>query len=126
MSATILVVEDDEELNDVLQYNLSRAGYTVLQAWDGATAIETIRRERPALVLLDLMLPGLSGTEVCRLMHESPELSNTAIVVHTAKGAWENFDEVRQYNIAGFFTKPFGTADVLRHVEKVLAARLPS
>lgn len=123
MPAAIMVVEDDDELNDLLQYNLTRAGYRVEQAWSGSEAIEKIRQDPPELLLLDLMLPGVDGWEVCRFLAADPELSQIPIVIFTAKSAREDFDQARQFNLAGFFTKPYATADVLRHVEKVLAAK---
>lgn len=121
MAATIMIVEDDEELNDILHYNLSRADYRVLQAWDGQEAMEAIRREAPDLVLLDIMLPGADGWEVCRFLTDAPELRGIPIIIFTAKSAREDFDQARQFNLAGFFTKPYATADVLRQVQKVLA-----
>lgn len=121
MPATIMVVEDDEELNDLLQYNLTRAGYHVEQAWDGNEALEKMKQITPDLLLLDLMLPGKDGWEVCRSLSEDEKLRKVPIVIFTAKSAREDFDQVRQFNLAGFFTKPYATADVLRHVEKVLA-----
>jgi len=121
--ATIMVVEDDEELNELLHYNLSRVGYRVIQVWDGAEAIQAIPREMPDLVLLDIMLPGADGWEVCRSLSETPELQRIPIIIFTAKSAREDFDQARQFNLAGYFTKPYATPDVLRHVEKVLAAQ---
>jgi DNA-binding response OmpR family regulator len=121
MPATIMVVEDDDELNDILQYNLTRAGYRVVQAWDGRQAIEAVRREAPDLMLLDIMLPEADGWDVCRFLSKAPDLKAIPIVIFTAKSAREDFDQACQYNLAGFFTKPYATADVLRHVEKVLS-----
>ncbi|MFN3650268.1 MAG: response regulator [Armatimonadota bacterium] len=121
MPATIMVVEDDDELNDLLHYNLTRAGYHVEQAWDGNEALEKMKQFTPDLLLLDLMLPGKDGWEVCRSLSEDEKLRKVPIVIFTAKSAREDFDQVRQFNLAGFFTKPYATGDVLRHVEKVLA-----
>lgn len=122
MPATIMIIEDDEELNEILHYNLTRAGYNALQVWDGRVAMESLQQSPPDLVLLDVMLPGASGWDVCRFMSESPVLKSIPIVVFTAKSAREDFDQARQFNLAGFFTKPYATTDVLRHVEKVLNA----
>jgi two-component system, OmpR family, alkaline phosphatase synthesis response regulator PhoP len=126
MAATIMVVEDDEELNEILHYNLSRAGYQVAQAWDGREAMEALQREPPDLLLLDIMLPSVDGWEICRFMAATPGLAKIPIIIFTAKSAREDFDQARQFNLAGFFTKPYATGDVLRHVEKVLAARTPT
>lgn len=123
MPATIMVVEDDEELSEILQYNLSRAGYRVIQAWDGQEAIDTVEQAAPDLLLLDIMLPKVDGWKVCRFLADSPTLKHIPIIIFTAKSAREDFDLARQFNLAGFFTKPYATTDVLRHVEKVLAGR---
>ena len=123
MASKIAVVEDDEELNEILHYNLTRAGYNVVQMWDGPQAIQGIREEKPDLIVMDIMLPGADGWEVCGTLKDDSELKEIPIIFLTAKSAREDFDQARQFNIAGFFTKPFTTVDVLRHVEKVLAAR---
>ena len=123
MPSTIMIIEDDEELNEILEYNLSRAGYQTKQAWDGRLAMADLEANPPDLVLLDVMLPGADGWEVCRFMSSTPQLKSIPIVIFTAKSAREDFDQARQFNLAGFFTKPYATADVLRHVQNVLAAR---
>jgi DNA-binding response OmpR family regulator len=120
MPATIMIIEDDEELNEILQYNLTRAGYKTAQVWDGRVAMTELQANPPDLVLLDVMLPGADGWEVCKFMSGDPRLKSVPIVVFTAKSAREDFDQARQFNLAGFFTKPYATADVLRHVQKVL------
>ena len=63
---TILVVEDEEDLSELLRYNLEREGYAVSTVADGERALQLVKRERPALVILDLMLPGMPGVEVCK------------------------------------------------------------
>ena len=118
--ARIMVVEDDEELSDLLQYNLNRQGHDVVQYYDGKEAMDAMARERPDLLLLDMMLPGADGLEVCRHVTGTKELQHIPIIIFTAKGSREDFDQARQYNVSGFFVKPYTTADVLRHVEKVL------
>jgi len=123
MPANITLIEDEEELNEILHYNLSRAGYSVTQAWDGTTALKMLESKTPDLVLLDIMLPGVDGWEVCRWMSLRPEFKDVPVIIFTAKSSREDFDQGRQYNVAGYFTKPYATFDVLRHVEKVLALK---
>lgn len=122
MAARVLIVEDDEELNDILEYNLSRTGYQVEQAWDGVEAMEKAQKTPPDVILLDLMLPRADGWEVCRFLSNSPELKEVPIVIFTARSAREDFDQARQFNLAGYFTKPYATGDVIRHLQKVLPA----
>lgn len=120
--ARIMVVEDDEALNEVLQYNLNRAGYEVVSVFDGLRAVEELEAVTPDLVLLDIMLPGKNGWEICGLMAESPELGDVPVVIFTAKSSREDFDRARQFpNFAGYFVKPYATGDVMRHVAKLLS-----
>ncbi len=123
MPAHITIVEDEDELNEILHYNLTRAGYRVTQAWDGLKAKEVLAHEAPDLVLLDLMLPGVGGWEICQWMSRQESLKNVPIVIFTAKSSREDFDQGREYNVAGFFTKPYATMDVLRHVERILSMK---
>lgn len=125
MSQRIMIVEDDAELSEVLQYNLQRAGYEVSTIPDGSQALQALQIAPPDLLLLDVMLPGIDGWAVCRYMQGDPALRDIPVIVFTAKSAREDFDEARSFNLAGYFTKPYATADVLRHVEKVLRAPHP-
>jgi DNA-binding response OmpR family regulator len=120
LMATIMVVEDDDVLNDVLAYNLERAGYKVISAHDGVEAKTLLQERLPDLVLLDIMLPGADGWEICRWMDQTGR--GVPVVFFTAKGSRDDFDAARRFrNFAGFFMKPYATSDVLRHVHKVLA-----
>jgi two-component system alkaline phosphatase synthesis response regulator PhoP len=121
MPRKVMIIEDDEELNEILHYNLTRAGYEVLQVWDGNEAKAAIREKKPDLLLMDVMLPGADGWEICRSFADDPALRKIPIIFLTAKSGREDFDLARQFNMAGFFTKPYATPDILRHVEKVLA-----
>lgn len=123
MERTVMIVEDDPEISEVLRYNLKRAGYAVAQQFDGKAALKEIAARPPDLVLLDVMLPGVDGWEICRQLAKSEELRELPVIVFTAKSARQDFDTARQFNVAGFFTKPYATDDVIRHVDKVLSAR---
>lgn len=119
--ADIMVVEDDEQLNEVLCYNLTRAGYQVDPIYDGAEAVRRLETRVPDLMLLDIMLPGKTGWEVCQHISEQEGLKSLPVVIFTAKSAREDFDRARNFpNFAGYFVKPYATPDVMRHVEKIL------
>jgi two-component system alkaline phosphatase synthesis response regulator PhoP len=121
---TILVVEDQEEVNDLLQYNLVRAGYRALAAYDGRAGLAAVRQHRPDLVLLDVMLPGIDGWDICNALLEDPALRHIPVIIFTAKGSREDFDHGHRYaNVAGYFIKPYATSDVIEHVGRVLADR---
>jgi DNA-binding response OmpR family regulator len=117
MTATVLVVEDDATLAMTLRYNLERAGYRCLVAADGGRALELARQERPALVLLDVMLPGMDGIEVCRRLRAE---STVPIIMLTAKV--EEIDRVVGLEVGAddYVTKPFGMRELVARVRAAL------
>ncbi len=120
----ILVVEDQEEVNELLQYNLKRAGYRTLAAFDGNVGLASVRSHHPDLVLLDVMLPGIDGWEICRTLSEDPALRDVPVIIFTAKGTREDFDHGHRFpNVVGYFVKPYATSDVIEHVRRVLSDR---
>ena len=82
---TILVVEDEPDIRKLIQYNLVQDHFKVLEAEDGEQALKILKRDKPSLVILDLMLPGLSGLEICRALREHPETARLPILMLTAK-----------------------------------------
>jgi DNA-binding response OmpR family regulator len=117
MSESVLVVEDDSTLASALRYNLERSGYTCLLAGDGARALELAKRERPDLVLLDLMLPGIDGIEVCRRLRSD---STVPIIMLTARA--EEVDRVVGLEMGAddYVTKPFSMRELLARVRASL------
>lgn len=113
----ILVVEDDLTLLETLEYNLTRQGYTVLTATDGPKALELARQARPDLLVLDVMLPGLDGLEVCRLLRRE---MNTLIFMLTARA--EEVDRVLGLEMGAddYLTKPFSMRELLARVKALL------
>jgi DNA-binding response OmpR family regulator len=117
MDTVILVVEDDNTLREVLEYNLKKEGYEVLTAGDGGEALELYRSKKPRLVILDIMLPVMSGTEVCRIIRAE---SQTPIIMLTAKS--EEVDRVVGLEIGAddYVTKPFSMRELLARIKAVL------
>src|SRR5918912_4604544 len=113
-TAEILIVEDDEVIMGTLAYNLSRNGFGVSQATGGADALRMARKLRPDLILLDLMLPGESGIEVCERIREIDE--EVVIVMVTAKDAED--DKVRGFEAGAddYVTKPLGMKELLARI----------
>jgi DNA-binding response OmpR family regulator len=113
----ILVVEDDPSLLDTLQYSLARQGYEVHTAADGLRALELARREQPDLVLLDVMLPGLDGLEVCRTLRRE---QNVPILMLTARA--EEIDKVVGLEVGAddYMTKPFSMRELIARVKALL------
>jgi DNA-binding response OmpR family regulator len=117
---TILVIEDDSDIVEIIQYNFEREGYRVLTAANGEKGIEAARARRPALIILDLMLPGVDGIEVCKRLRGSSDTRSIPIVMLTAKG--EESDVVLGLGIGAddYVTKPFSPKELLARITAVL------
>lgn len=119
-SARILIVEDEQSIAEVLEYNLTREGFTVELEYRGDTALEAIRTQPLDLILLDLMLPGLDGLEVCRLIKRDPLTAQIPLVILTAKG--EEVDRIVGLELGAddYISKPFSPREVVLRVKAVL------
>jgi len=112
-AARILVVEDEESLADSVRYNLEREGYSVSVATDGRRALERFREERPGLVILDLMLPEVSGLDVCRLIRAE---SDVPIIMVTAKDSEADKVAGLELGADDYVTKPFSMRELVSRV----------
>jgi two-component system phosphate regulon response regulator PhoB len=122
---TILIVEDEKDLADLLQFNLRQAGYDTLVATSGSAALAAANERLPELVLLDLMLPDLPGTEVCRRLKTSVRSHAVPVIMVTARG--EEVDRVVGFELGAddFVTKPFSMRELLLRVRAVLRRGIP-
>jgi two-component system response regulator RegX3 len=113
----VLVVEDEQSLREPLVYLLEKEGYEVLEAADGNAAIDLFRANNPDIVLLDLMMPGMSGNEVCRVIRQT---SNVPVIMLTAKDS--EIDKVVGLEIGAddYVTKPYSTRELLARMKAVL------
>jgi len=120
MSASILIVEDEEPLQILLKYNLESEGYRVLSAMSGEDVPMMISDEQPNLIILDWMLPGISGIEVCRLLRAKPETRDIPIIMLTARG--EETERVRGLATGAddYVVKPFSVPELLARVRTIL------
>jgi DNA-binding response OmpR family regulator len=116
----IVVIEDEADILEVLQYNLRREGYLVVTSNDGEDGWAKVRRENPDLVLLDLMLPGLDGLEICKRMQTDPITAGIPIVMVTAKGEESDIVLGLQLGADDYVTKPFSPKEVVARVKAVL------
>lgn len=124
-SNRILIVEDEADLSEILAFHLRRAGHTPLQAADGAEGWSLAKRERPDLVILDLMLPKLDGIEVARRMREEATTASIPIIMLTARA--EERDQLTGLATADdYITKPFSIPVLMARVDAVLRRSSPS
>jgi two-component system phosphate regulon response regulator PhoB len=116
----ILVVEDEDDILELLQYNLKKAGYDVRGVTSGEKALKAVRESIPDLLLLDLMLPGLDGIEVCRMLRESPKTADLPIVMLTARGEEQDIVRGLEAGADDYVTKPFSARILLARLAAVL------
>jgi two-component system phosphate regulon response regulator PhoB len=118
--ARILVVEDEEDIRQILAYNLGQAGHEVLTADRGAVALDLVRNERPDLVLLDLMLPDISGLEICRHLKSDPTSREIPVIMLTARS--EEIDRVVGFELGAddYVVKPFSVRELALRIQAVL------
>lgn len=120
---TILVVEDEDDIAELIRYNLQTQNYRVVIAASGEKGVEAARREKPDLVLLDLMLPGMNGLEVCRTLKGDRSTSDVPIVMVTARGEENDVIAGLELGAEDYVTKPFGLKVLLARVRAVLRRR---
>ncbi len=119
----ILVVEDDEDIQQLVEYNLLKAGYKVSVAETGEEGLRQARAEHPDLVVLDLMLPGLDGLEVCRTLRRDPATARLPVVMLTAKGEEADIVTGLELGADDYVTKPFSPKVLLARIRAVLRRR---
>lgn len=126
MRERILLVDDEADIVELLEYNLRQAGYTVVTARDGNTALAEVRRQRPDLVLLDWMLPDLPGTEVCKRLRRDASTSTLPIMMITAKN--EEIDRVVGFELGAddYVVKPFSPRELVLRIGAVLRRASPT
>jgi two-component system, OmpR family, alkaline phosphatase synthesis response regulator PhoP len=120
VKSRIAVVEDEEDIREILEYSLSREGFAVETANDGASGLEMVKKSNPDLVLLDLMLPDIDGLEICRQLKSSEATRDIAIIMVTAKG--EESDIVLGLGLGAddYVPKPFSNKELVARVRSVL------
>lgn len=116
----ILIVEDDTDILHLLTYNIQSAGFDVVTATDGHSALEHLKQDLPNLVLLDLMLPGIDGLEVCKEMKRGAETRHIPVIMLTAKG--EEIDRIvgLELGVDDYVVKPFSPRELILRIRAVL------
>lgn len=117
---TICIVEDEEDIRDILCIQLQREGYETVTAASGEEGVKLIRERKPQLVLLDLMLPGMDGLDVCRTLRQDKELKETPIIMITARGEEADIITGLEMGADDYITKPFSPRVVISRMKSVL------
>lgn len=125
MQARVLIIEDEDDVVDLVRYHLNKAGFEVLIARDGPGGLRLALENRPEVVVLDLMLPGIDGHEICRILKQNAETARMGILMLTAKGTTK--DRVRGLELGAddYVPKPFSPKELVLRVQ-ALARRLQS
>jgi two-component system response regulator VicR len=121
-SKRVVCIEDEPEMIELVQLILGKKGFNVIGANGGIEGLEIVRREKPDLILLDLMMPDMDGWEVYQQIKANPELRRIPVIVVTAKA--QSIDKVLGLHIAkvdDYITKPFGPQELMESVEKILS-----
>jgi two-component system phosphate regulon response regulator PhoB len=125
MTATILIVEDEADLRELVRYNLEAEGFRVSMAESGDEAVERIRDGVPDLILLDWMLPGLSGIELCRRWRSREETARTPIIMITARGEEEERVRGLATGADDYVVKPFSMPELVARIQALLRRSSP-
>ncbi len=116
----ILVVEDDRDISELITYNLSREGFDCACLYDGGGAIDFVRKRKPELIILDLMLPEVDGLEICRTLKNDPATKNVPIIMLTAKGEEADVVIGLQMGADDYISKPFSPKVLIARIKAVM------
>lgn len=125
MSATVLIVEDEIDLVRLIQYNLEKEGFTVHSALDGKSAIAQLKAQKPDLVILDLMLPDMSGIQICREIKQTPQTKKLPVMMLTARSSESDRVGGFEAGAEDYVIKPFSPKELVLRVKALLARTMP-
>jgi two-component system phosphate regulon response regulator PhoB len=118
--ARILIVEDEQDIADLIGFNLQRAGYEVMKAYDGVEGTATAKRGRPDLIVLDLMLPGRDGYAVFRELRRDPRTATTPVIMLTARAQTQDRIQGLEAGADDYLTKPFSPKELILRIQAIL------
>ena len=121
MTARIMIIDDNPVIVELLQRKLGRVGYEVLGCVDSEQAVAQCSKENPDLVILDILMPGLSGWEVMKRLKENPDTASIPIIISTVKNRPEDMDKGRDLQAADYIAKPYVFSDLLDMVERIIS-----
>lgn len=120
MDKTVLIVDDEIHIQELIKFNLTKNGFDVITCGDGLEALKIVENEKPDIILLDLMLPGMDGLEVCKKIRRTPGIEDIPIIMITAKG--EELDKILGLELGAddYITKPFSVRELVARVKVML------
>jgi DNA-binding response OmpR family regulator len=121
MAGQVLLIEDEPNIAEALRFILTRDGWEVSTLADGAQALLAVARQKPDVVILDLMLPGASGLDILRGLRADPATAGLPVLMLTAKGQGRDREAAEQAGVTAFMTKPFANADIVAQVRAMVA-----
>ncbi len=119
-----MIIEDEKDIAELIEYHLRQSGFQVLKAFDGPSGLEKARKERPALIILDLMLPQMDGGDVCRSLKSNPLTQSIPVLMLTAKA--EEVDRIVGFELGAddYVTKPFSPRELVLRIKAILRRKL--
>jgi two-component system phosphate regulon response regulator PhoB len=122
---TVLIIDDEKDLIELVRYNLEKEGFDVIAATDGQAGLEVVKKHRPDLVMLDLMMPGLDGLQVCQRLRADPRMGRVPVIMLTAKATEADRVVGLELGADDYITKPFSPREVVARVKAVLRRSSP-
>ena len=118
--ALVLVADDDPDIRELVAFKLEQLGVETLSVEDGETALAMIRQRRPALAILDIAMPGLSGIDVCRMIRADPEIAHTPVLMLTARVQEQDVERGFAVGADDYVTKPFSPRELVSRIQTLL------
>ena len=119
--ALVLVADDDPDIRELVAFKLEQLGAETLSVEDGETALAMIRERRPALAILDIAMPGLSGIDVCRMIRADPEIAHTPVLMLTARVQEQDVERGFAVGADDYVTKPFSPRELMSRIQTLLS-----
>lgn len=118
-----MIVDDDRDLNFIIKTILEQAGFNIISYFDAETALKNIKQEKPDIIMLDVMMPGISGFDACKRIKSDPDICGTTVFMLTARGIGEDIDMAMKNKADFFITKPFDNDYLIEKINEFIAKK---